>query len=299
MPLLLALLLAVDLHAVEKAEVVIVTGSADHMEQVMRRAGAKFAVVAPEDLPNLPLRWQQVLMVNCTGEMSAPARERVRRFVNAGGMLYTTDHAVKHLIEPLFPGTIRFNGKSTQEEIFPTEVQGDRGLLAKIGDEGHQTRWQLAGGGMLFDVLDPKKVEVLIRSPRVAERYRSSGVLAVRFHVGDGQVVHASGHFFTQPGQAPSVAAAGRAFEQLSQNVVQEKKDDAPRVEKLYSSELTEPVELRGGESAAAGAAMAPSGAPVRAKAAAKVRVLQRRGDQVEVRDEEGNQGWVGAAQVK
>jgi len=298
MPLLIALLLAVDLHAVQKAEVVIVTGSADHMEQVMRRAGVKFALVAPDDLPDLPLRWQQILMVNCTGQMSAPARERVRRFVQAGGLLYTTDHAVHYLIEAIFPGTIRFNQRTTAQEIFPMQTQGDRGLVAKIGDLDHQPRWQLAGGGMLFDVIDPK-VEVLMRSREVAARYHESGVLGVRFRVGDGQVVHVTGHFFTQPGQAPEVAAAGRAFEQLSQNVVQEKKDDLPRVERLYSAQLTEPVALRSAPRSEAPPIAAPSGAALSDAAAAKVRVLRREGAYLEVRDEQGNQGWVSAEAVK
>ena len=292
MTLLLALLLAADLHAVDKAEVVIVTGSADHMEHVMRRAGAKFAVVSPEDLPDLPLRWQQILMVNCTAQMSAPARERVRRFVNAGGMLYTTDHAVHYLIEAIFPGTIRFNQRTTQQEIFPMQVQGDRGLVAKIGDLGHEPRWQLAGGGMLFDVLDPK-VEVLMRSPQVAARYHESGVLGVRFRAGDGQVIHVTGHFFTQPGQAPEVAAAGRAFEQLSSNVVAEKKADLPRVEKLYDGFLTRGVQLRTSPAPAAEAVTAPSGAKMQDSANARVRVLQRAEKYVQVRDEQGNEGWV------
>src|SRR5438552_2994129 len=222
--MLLALLLA--LSHVESAEVVIVAGSADHMEHVMQRAGVKFALITPDQLPSTPLRWQQILMVNCTGQMSAPARERVRRFVNAGGMLYTTDHAVHYLIEAIFPGTIRYNNVSTQEQIFPMQTQGDRGLVAKIAGQGHEPRWQLAGGGMLFDVIGPR-VEVLMRSSAVAARYHQSGVLGVRFRAGDGQVVHVTGHFFTQPGQAPEVAAAGQAFEQLSRNVVQEKKEDA------------------------------------------------------------------------
>jgi hypothetical protein len=298
MPLLLALLLAADLHAVEKAEVVIVTGSADHMEQVMRRAGVNFALVAPDDLPDLPLRWQQILMVNCTGQMSTRAMERVRRFVNAGGMLYTTDHAVHYLIEKIFPGTIRFNGQATQEEIFPMEVSGDRGLVAKIVTPGHQPRWQLAGGGMLFDVVDPK-VEVLMRSPQVTAKYHKGGVLGVRFRVGDGQVVHVTGHFFTQPGQAPEVASAGRAFEQLSRNVVAEKKEDAPRVERLYSAQLKNITTLRQAPAPEAPPVAAASGAALSDSAAAKVRVLQRKGGYVEVRDEEGNQGWVEEATVK
>ena len=53
----------------------------------MQKAQVKYVVVDPEDLPQLPLDGQQVLMVNGTGEMSAAARERVRRFVTAGGFL--------------------------------------------------------------------------------------------------------------------------------------------------------------------------------------------------------------------
>ena len=147
-------------------------------------------------------------------------------------------------IEAIFPGTIRYNNVSTQEQIFPMQTQGDRGLVAKIAGQGHEPRWQLAGGGMLFDVIGPR-VEVLMRSSAVAARYHQSGVLGVRFRAGDGQVVHVTGHFFTQPGQAPEVAAAGQAFEQLSRNVVREKELDQPRMEQLYRYSATAPAELK------------------------------------------------------
>jgi len=296
MPLLLALLLAADLHAVDKAEVVIVTGSADHMEQVMHRAGVKYALVTPDDLPDLPLRWQQILMVNCTGEMPPAAAERVRRFVNAGGMLYTTDHAVHYLIEKIFPGTIRFNGQATQEELFPMEVSGDRGLVAKIVTPGHQPRWQTAGGGMLFDVVDPK-VEVLMRSAAVTAKYHRGGVLGVRFRAGDGQVIHVTGHFFTQPGQAPEVASAGRSFEQLSQNVAAEKAADKSRLDALYSVAPKRPMPMQAAPEPAAPpvAAVAGGGATVSTTPSTRVRVLDKKGSYAHVRDGEGNEGWVPA----
>ena len=293
--MLLALLLAVS--SVESADVVIVAGSADHMEHVMGRAGVKYALITPDQLPTTPLRWQQILMVNCTGQMSDAGRERVRRFVNAGGMLYTTDHAVHYLLEAIFPGKVRFNQRSTAEAIFPMQVQGDRGLVAKIADHG-EPRWQLASGGMLFDVIDPK-VEVLMRSKEVAAAYHTSGVLGVRFRYGDGQVVHVTGHFFTQPGQPREVAAAGRAFEQLSANVVSEKKADLPRVERLYSAEAVAPVPMRAEPKDAAKQVAAPSGAGVSTATSAKVRVLRREGGYVEIRDDQGNQGWVPEASVK
>lgn len=288
---------AVRLERLRQAEVVIVKGSADHMEQVMQRAQVKFVVVTPDELPQLPLHGQQVLMVNCTGEMSAAARERVRRFVTAGGFLYTTDHAVHYLLEPLFPDIVRFNGKTSQQEIFPMEVSAnaDRGLLQKIGSNGHP-RWQLAGGGYLFDVVDPKRVEVLMSSSAVAARYHTSGVLGVRFRVGDGQVIHVTGHFFTQPGQQPEVAAAGRAFEQLSANVVREKTADKNRLDGLYNVTPRRPVVLKAAPAPSAAPVQSPSGArPASTSPATKLRVLGKKGKYANVRDAEGNEGWVDA----
>jgi len=283
-----------DLEKLRQAEVVVVRGSADHMEHVMQKAQVKYVVVDPEDLPQLPLHGQQVLMVNCTGEMSPAARERVRRFVSAGGFLYTTDHAVHYLLERAFPGYVKWSGKTSNEEIFAMEVgQTDRGLLKKIGNGGHP-RWQLAGGGYLFDVVDKQKVDVLMTSRAVAQRYGSGGVLGVRFRVGDGQVIHVTGHFFTQPGQAPEVASAGRSFEQLSENVAREKAADNSRLDALYSVAPKRPVAMQ--------SAPAPSAPPVAevtgrgtvsAKPSTKVRVLDKSGAYSRVRDAEGNEGWV------
>lgn len=282
-----------DLERLRQAEVVVVRGSADHMEHVMQKAQVKYVVVDPEDLPQLPLHGQQVLMVNCTGEMSAAARERVRRFVTAGGFLYTTDHAVHYLLERAFPGYVKWNGKTSNEEIFSMEVgQTDRGLLKKIGSGGHP-RWQLAGGGYLFDVVDKQHVDVLMTSRAVAARY-GSGVLGVRFRVGDGQVIHVTGHFFTQPGQAPEVASAGRSFEQLSANVAAEKVADNSRLETLYNVAPRRPVAMQSAPAPASAPVAEPSGrGTVTTAPTKKVRVLDKKGSYSHIRDDEGNEGWV------
>jgi hypothetical protein len=293
-----------DLERLRQAEIVIVRGSADHMEQVMRRTHMKYVVVDPDELPQLPLHGQQVLMVNCTGEMGPAARERVRRFVAAGGLLYTTDHAVHYLIEKIFPGYIKWNGKTSTEEIFPMQVAGDQGLLQKIGSVGHP-RWQVANGGYLFDVLNTHAVEVLMSSKQVGARY-GAPALGVRFRVGDGQVVHVTGHFFTQPGQRPEVAEAGRAFEQMSANVVAEKRGDNDRIAGLYSQAPKRPVVMRTAPEPTAapapsvddllngsrgGTSAAPRGVSI--DTSQKLRVLEHRAKASKVRDTEGNEGWV------
>lgn len=291
-----------DLEKLRRAEVVVVAGSADHMEHVMQHAQLRYVVVTPESLPQLPLHGQQVLMVNCTGEMSAAARERVRRFVSAGGFLYTTDHAVHYLLEKTFPGYVRWNNKTTTEEIFSMEVgQTDRGLLKKLGGNGHP-RWQLAGGGYLFDVVDKQNVDVLMTSRAVMARY-GSNVLGVRFRVGDGQVIHVSGHFYTQPGQAPEVAQAGRTFEQLSSNVAAEKRADRGRLEQLYNVAPKRPMAMQAAPEPSAptvdslggiggGAAGAPP-PPASTATSTPVRILEKKGTYSKVRDTEGNEGWV------
>ncbi|MFT4976689.1 MAG: hypothetical protein ACI8S6_002594 [Myxococcota bacterium] len=290
---------------VEHARVVIVAGSADHMEHVMASTGEAYVVVQASDLVDLPLHNRQVLMVNCRGEMSEAARQRVRRFVSSGGFLYTTDHAVGELIEPTFPGTIRFSGVTTRQEIHPMETVGDRGLVASLGAES-ASRWQLAGGGYLIDVIDTEAVEVLMRSDAVAAAYPgSSGVLGVRFLHGDGWVIHVSGHFYTQPGQTGDVARAATTFETLSGNVVEQKAADDSRIEALYSRRVRANETLLSAPAAAPAVAPPPragagaGSAAVTLDAESQLRVLEEEGDYVLVRDELGNEGWLSAESVE
>ena len=51
---------------------------------------------------------------------------RIERFVRAGGLLYTTDWALKNVVEQVFPNTIKHNGMSTGDEVVPVLV--DDGL---------------------------------------------------------------------------------------------------------------------------------------------------------------------------
>jgi hypothetical protein len=280
---------------VAQAKVVIVRGSADAMEQVLKRAKVEFVLVTPEEVADLPLHSKQVVMVNCTGTMSAEARARLKRFVTAGGFLYTTDHAVKHVIEEVFPNTIAFTGRSSAQEVFPVKLSGspeDRGLLSALGGNAKEV-WQFAGGGMPVKVLDEKRVKVLMSSEEAAKKY-GSGVVAVHFRWEDGQVIHVTGHFFTQPGQTPEqISQSGaRTFEQFSANVVESKQADGARIDSLYGTATTRAVQLKAEPAAAAPAA------PTRAKpaeAGEKLKLLEKKGDYAKVRDQQGNEGWVPA----
>ncbi len=282
------------LEAIAKAKVIIVRGSADHMEQVLAKAKADFVTVEPAELPELPLNAKQVLMVNCRGEMSDAARERVRRFVAAGGFLYTTDHAVHELVEKIFPNTIAWTGTTTNQEVLPVKVRGtdeDRGLLNSLGGNAKEF-WQVAGGGYPVKVLDPKRVTVLMESKEVAQKY-GSGTIAVRFRYEDGQVIHVTGHFYSQPGQQGAVASAGRGFETFSANVVQEKSKDVGRIDSLYDAAPKREVQLQVAPAATAAPAPTMGMGGATKSSGERLKVLEKKSDFTRVRDQQGNEGWV------
>jgi hypothetical protein len=263
------------------------------MESVLGRAKAKFVTVDPSELAELPLHSKQVVMVNCTGDMSAEALERLKRFVTAGGFLYTTDHAVANVVQKIFPNTIAWTGGTTQQEVVPVRVHGtdeDRGLLSSLGGNAKEL-WQTAGGGYPVKVLDPKRVTVLMDSD-VAEKHYGSGIVATRFRWEDGQVIHVTGHFATQPGQTPDQVAAsgGRVFEQLSTNVVRAKEADADRINQIYGASAKRSVNLQAAPSAAAPPAPTAK-APM--SSGEKLKVLERKDSYTKVRDQQGNEGWV------
>lgn len=281
--------------AVEQAAVVVVRGSADAMEQVLARAKVNFVVVDAAEVAELPLHSKQVVMVNCRGELDEAGRQRLKRFVTAGGFLYTTDHAVAELVEKVFPNTIAWTRGSTSQEIVPVKVHGsdeDRGLLNSLGDNAKEL-WQVAGGGYPVKVLDPSRVKVLMESDEVAKKY-GSGVIAARFRWEDGQVIHVTGHFFSQPGQTPQEVASsgGRGFEQLSANVVATKQADGARIDSIYKAEAKRAVQLQAAPDASAPPAPAAT-APM--KSGAKLKVLEQKAGYSRVRDQQGNEGWVPA----
>ena len=278
---------------VARAPVVIVRGSADSMESVLGRAKANFVIVDPAEVAELPLNSKQVVMVNCTGALSDAALARIKRFVTAGGFLYTTDHAVANVVQKIFPNTIAWTGTTTAQEVVPVRIHGseeDRGLLNSLGGNAKEL-WQTAGGGYAVKVLDPKRVTVLMDSDVALKKY-GSGVVAVRFRWEDGQVIHVTGHFSTQPGQTPDQVAqsGGRVFEQLSANIVQAKAADEGRINDLYGAATKRSLNLQASPSPSAPPAATASG-PM--KAGEKLKVLERKQDYTRVRDQQGNEGWV------
>jgi hypothetical protein len=309
------------LKSVKGKDIVVVAGEMDHIEQVLAATGIPFTIIQPAQVADFPLKSSMALMVNCPGVMPDAGAKRIERFVRAGGLLYTTDWALKSIIEKAFPNTIAFGGSLTEAEVVPVVVDGttDNLMSNVLLRKGSKPQWYLEGGSFPIKVLDPKKVEVLAHSETMGSKYGASPVV-VHFRWEDGEVIHVVSHFYRQLDTVgPKVAAAKEvnsfeglsdqdrrefaktdhaktsvgdvessyAFQRMTSNLVAGKQKRNVELEQQYGMAVSEAVTMR-----SAPAASAPAVAKMEAKAA-RMKVLDRKDGQAHVRDEFGNEGWV------
>lgn len=208
------------LKDVKSAEIIVVRGSYDHVESVLNAVGVPHLVIGARELEQLELNAKQLVMVNCSGvaELSDASIGKLERFVRAGGFLYTTDWALSGVIERAFPNTIKFNGRTTDDDVVEVEVvKKDNVFLQHLQLTDTNPKWWLEGASYPIEILDPKRVEVLISSSELKAKYGASPV-AVTFAHGDGRVLHIVSHFYLQQGDARTVAEKSSAKKMLSDN---------------------------------------------------------------------------------
>lgn len=86
---------------------------------------------------------------------------------------------------------------------------------------------------------------------------------------------------------ALSCALAAYAAQQVTSNLVIERKKDQRRVQALYNRQLAAPAQSQ------------PAGGAARISAGAQVKVLEERDDKVKVRAMDGEEGWVSKSALK
>jgi hypothetical protein len=187
------------LEAVRPSEVVAIRGSYDHCEQVLEATRVPFVPVTPAEAAGIDWERLEVLLVSCPGHLPQAALDRIGPWVRAGGYLLTTDWALKHVVEPLFPGTVRHNGRQTGDCVVRVEsaAAADDPLLAGFLESDRDPLWWLEGSSYPIEVLDPARVRVLVSSREVEESWGASPVV-VTFEEGQGTVLHLLSHLYLQ-----------------------------------------------------------------------------------------------------
>jgi hypothetical protein len=207
------------LDEVVQSDVVVVAGEYDHVESVLCALDVPHVVVSTAEVERLTLRPEQLLIVNCPGRVSAAAVTRIRAFVEAGGSLFTTDWALKHVIEPAFPGVLAFDKAPTRDDVVRIEVLDAENIYLQGVLEGQDDpQWWLEASSYPISVVDEERVEVLITSRELGERYGERPV-AVWFRWGEGDVFHMISHYYlqrTQERTARHAAPAGAYFAEKS-----------------------------------------------------------------------------------
>jgi hypothetical protein len=310
------------LQNVESADIVVVSGEYDRVEDVLRTLSIKHTVVRPDQVGSLQLNAKQLLIVDCPGNLNDAGIARVRKFVNAGGYLYTTDWALLQVVQKAFPGFVEYNGQATQNDVVEVQVkQSDNNLLKHLTLSKENPKWWLEASSYPIRILNKDKVDVLITSREMKTKYGDAAI-AVHFRYGDGQVLHIASHFYLQQNQtrtvadakkgadylkddstlsastkkaldkvdfAPDVAAgdlsSAYAAQQMTSNIVVERKKDQGRIDSLYGKTIkaAPPAPTKGGPVLGVGT---------------RVKELERKDDQVKVRTMEGDERWVPASSL-
>jgi len=122
-----------DIHA---ADMIVVSGSYEHIEQVLDSSDTPYTLVQPEMIDKAKLRPDQVVFINCPGNLNKKGLRKLESFVRAGGFLFTTDWALRHVIETAFPGFLAFNDRPTLDEVVRIEIlDREDTILQSVLDE--------------------------------------------------------------------------------------------------------------------------------------------------------------------
>lgn len=299
------------LRAGRREDVVVVRGFYDWAEDVLAALGVPHVVVAPERVKALDLEPTQLVLVNCPGAVGREGAERLRRFVLAGGHLVTTDWALVNIIEPAFPGHLKFTGRTGPEEVVAVKASAGATGSALLRNleldavECHRgspdPRWWIEEKSFLFEVASGEASVLLEAEGRA---------VAASFPYGDGRVVHLLSHFYLQRPETQAKRAAilvagvqaapevGDAYaaQRLSANTIIEKRQSNDDLLRLYGTR----VRTGGVLQVAPGDGGGSSG---EVEPGLRVRVLEEReawrgatgGPWIRVRTFRGEEGWLPA----
>jgi len=187
-----------ELQDIKKADVIVVKGQYDHIEQVLSLAGTPFTLIMPQHLDDAELRPDQIVFINCPGQIGPKGLRKLTAFVSSGGFLFTTDWALKHVLEPAFPGFVEFNQKTTADEVVRVEIlDATDPFLKSLLGPNDDPQWWLEASSYPIRILNEKKVHVLVKSKDIQDKYGESPVF-ITFDYDEGKIYHMISHFYLQ-----------------------------------------------------------------------------------------------------
>ena len=183
---------------VQGDDLIVVDGQYDFIGNVLAASGIPFRQVGSVDVETINFRSDQTVFINCPGVISSAGLAKLHEFVTGGGFLFTTDWALRNVLEPAFPGYVRYNNRRTGDEVvrveFPSSDDPFIKLLISAQDD---PQWWLESSSYPIEIIDEKRVSVMVSSKEIGNKYGASAVF-VAFDHGNGKVYHMISHFYLQ-----------------------------------------------------------------------------------------------------
>ncbi|OLS16445.1 MAG: hypothetical protein HeimC3_53880 [Candidatus Heimdallarchaeota archaeon LC_3] len=186
------------LKSVKESDIIILTGQYDHGQVIFELSGIPYSLISPNEISSIELRSDQILFVNCPGNIEKRGLERIKSFVETGGMLVTTDWALKNVLEQIYPDIVKYNNQATSDDVVRVVFEKvDDTFLKGLLDPKDEPLWWLEGSSYPIEILDEEKVTVLVSSKEMKEKYGESPIV-ITFEVGEGKIYHMTSHFYLQ-----------------------------------------------------------------------------------------------------
>ncbi len=186
------------LRKVKKSSIIIVTGSYDKIELVLELINVPFILIQPYEVSQIELRADQILIINCPGNVNDDALPKIKEFVKEGGFLFTTDWALQNILEKIFPRYLKYNQQPTGDDCVRVEIlDKSNKFLEGLFDEKADPIWWLESSSYPIQILDKSQVKLLIVSKEMQEKYGEAPIV-ITFEYGDGTVLHMTSHYYLQ-----------------------------------------------------------------------------------------------------
>jgi len=208
-----------DYEKIINSDIIIVSGTYDHIQNVFSQLDMKFALVAPGKFKFIKLNPEQIIFINCPGNIGSNGIRKVKKFVHNGGFVFTTDWALRNIVEPAFPNYIRYNNRSTGDEVVRVEILSDNDpFLQTLIDGNDDPQWWLEGASYPIQIINKKEVDIIVKSKEVEEKYGESAIF-VTFQYGKGRVYHMISHFYLQRAETRTGRHAYSGFDYLNEKL--------------------------------------------------------------------------------
>jgi HEAT repeat protein len=95
----------------QKARIIVIEGAWDKAQRALDHLDIKHTLIRAQQLKKVGLNPNQVVLINCEGNLDKDSAERLKWFVNVGGYVMSTDWALTKAIQTCFPDyAVQFSG---------------------------------------------------------------------------------------------------------------------------------------------------------------------------------------------